>query len=126
MSKQHNYRNYSNPNNNVNPVTPAAEEVEEQVEETIVGENAEEVTEEVVEEPVEETVNQGPEQVIGLVICSKLNVRKLPNPNGQVLCVITEGTEVQIDLDESTVDWYKVCTNAGVSGYCMKKFIAAR
>ena len=124
MSKQHNYRNYSNPNNNVNPVTPAAEEVEEQVEETVVEETVEEVTEEAVEETVEETSEE--DVILGLVTCTKLNVRKLPNPNGQVLCVITEGTEVQIDLDKSTIDWFKVCTNAGVSGYCMKKFIAVR
>lgn len=123
MSKHHNYRNYSNPNNNVNP-TPVVEETEEKVEETVVEETVEEVTEEVVEETVEETSDDS--GVLGLVICAKLNVRKLPNPNGQKLCVITEGTEVQIDLDESTIDWYKVCTNAGVSGYCMKKFIAVR
>lgn len=116
MSKHHNYRNYSNSNNNTEPVTPVVEETEAVV--------TEEVVEEVVEESVEETVDQEP--VYGTVSCVKLNVRKLPNPNGQVLCVITEGTKVQIDTDESTVDWYKVCTNAGVSGYCMKKFITVK
>ena len=77
----------------------------------------EEVAEPVVEQPA-------PKPVVGVVTgCKRLNVREVPYLDGPVACVITESTEVTIDNAESTDDFYKVCTAAGVEGFCMKKFI---
>lgn len=95
------------------------EPAEEKVEETVVTET--EVKNPVpVEEPVEEVKPN-----TGIVVdCMKLRVRKNPNTYSGVLCEIPADTKVIIDLDKSTVQFYKVTTEAGVEGYCMKKFIA--
>lgn len=55
--------------------------------------------------------------------CKKLNVRKLPNQDAKILIELVEGAEVMIDDKASTALFYKVCTECGIDGYCMKKFI---
>lgn len=66
--------------------------------------------------------------IIGIVTnCLKLNLREKPMPDpNNVIMVISALTEVAIDLDESTDDYYKVCTATGIEGFCMRKFIAIR
>ena len=60
----------------------------------------------------------------GIVVdCARLNVRKKPNADAEVVCVIGRSTEVMVDEENSTRTFYKVCTEAGVEGYCMKQFI---
>ena len=56
--------------------------------------------------------------------CAKLNVREAAKPDAEVICVITRDTELVIDERASTREFYKVCTAAGVEGFCMKRFIA--
>lgn len=65
--------------------------------------------------------------VIGVVTdCAKLRVREKPNTDAEVLAEIKEGSEVMIDKNTSTEDFFAVCTEAGVEGYCMKKFIQTK
>lgn len=65
------------------------------------------------------------EPVIGHVVnCTKLNVRKAPNKNAEILGTIPAGAEVTIDESESTGDFYNVCAASGIEGFCMKRFIA--
>lgn len=60
----------------------------------------------------------------GVVVdCLKLNVRNAPNAKADVVCVINASTNLEIIEDESTDDFYAVCTESGAEGYCMKKFI---
>jgi len=62
---------------------------------------------------------------IGLVTdCNKLNVRERPTVESPVVCEVVSQTELMIDEKESTEEFYKVCTAAGIEGFCMKKFIA--
>lgn len=111
MSK-HNYTNYSNSKPAEAPVTPV-------VTEQPTVDNTAPIEAPVKEEPVE-TV----EEVLGTVVdCKKLRVRKNPNKLAEVLCEIEVGSTVEIDLDASTEDFYKVCTESGVEGYCMKAFV---
>ena len=74
---------------------------------------------------VEETTEpETDDSVIGIVTgCAKLNVREGAAVNAAVLTTIPEGSEVQIDILDSTDEFYKVCTATGVEGFCMKKFI---
>ena len=58
--------------------------------------------------------------------CAKLNVRKEPNASAEVICIISSGAKVVIDEEESSDDFYKICTVSGVEGYCMKKFVTIR
>ena len=61
---------------------------------------------------------------LGKVIdCVKLNVREEPNTKASVVFEIPVGSTVYIDETCSTDDFYKICTEHGVEGYCMKKFI---
>ncbi len=62
---------------------------------------------------------------IGLVSnCKKLNVREKPTVESPVICEIVCRTELMIDEKESTEEFYKVYTAAGIEGFCMRKFIA--
>lgn len=72
-------------------------------------------------EPVVETV-------LGFVSgCEKLNMRKEPNKESDVLIILNKNTEVQVNMTESTTeDFYKVYGPNGVEGYCMKQFISIK
>lgn len=73
-------------------------------------------------EPIETVVEPVP--VIGTVVgCKRLNVRKKSNIDSVVACTVDVGAELIVDVDQSTPDWYKVVTEAGVKGYCMKKYV---
>ena len=62
---------------------------------------------------------------IGHVVgCTRLNVRKTPNIRANVMCEIECGSEVEIDDNDSTLDFYKILTASGVEGYCVKKYIS--
>ncbi len=96
---------------------------------------SEETVAEVFENVIEETINEEPvveepvvvEEVKGYITnCLKLNVRAEADKTAEILCVLEDDAEVIIDLNKSTAEFYKVCTSAGVEGYCMKKFIAVK
>lgn len=64
---------------------------------------------------------------IGIVSnCKKLNVRKNPSKASEVLFVVSEGSEFAIYENESTTEWYKVCTASGREGFCMKQYITIK
>ena len=127
------YKNYNNisstkPAEEVTPeVTPVEAEVKvEEVKEEVKVEEPTPVVEEVKPEPapVVEQPKPQPKPFTGNVTgCAKLNVRKEPNKEAEVVSVINEGSEVVINRIKSTVEFYAVCTAAGIEGYCMKKFI---
>lgn len=76
-----------------------------------------------VTEEIEESIN-AVNTITGIVSdCKKLRVRNYPELDANVICEIDEGAHVAIDNSESTEDFYKVCTETGIDGYCMKKFI---
>lgn len=75
-----------------------------------------EVTPTVAEKPVHGIVTD----------CLRLNVRKEPEIDAEVVTVIPALSKVTVDLDASTETFYKIRTAVGVEGFCMKKFIAIR
>lgn len=76
----------------------------------------------------EVTTGMKPEEpLIGKVSgCKKLNIRKEPNRESDVLDVVLEGSEVMIDESKSTDDFYKVYTESGLEGFCMKQYITVQ
>lgn len=90
---------------------------EDTVEESTV--EREEVSEEIVEEPIE----QPSEKLRGIVRCINLNVRKEPNLDSTKIGCLKTGDEIIIDPSKSTDRWYKVSTDSGLDGYCVKEFI---
>ena len=61
-----------------------------------------------------------------VVNCVKLNVRQNPSLNADILCCLDVNTEVEVDEDKSTNDFYAICTPSGREGFCLKKFIGIR
>ena len=83
-------------------------------------------TETVKDSVIVEQVTDIVEDVIvkGVVTdCGKLNVRREPTSDSKVITTISSGTEVEINNEESTDEFYKICTAVGVEGFCMRKFI---
>lgn len=65
-----------------------------------------------------------PESKEGIVVdCLRLNVRVAPYSDADILTVVDASTHVMIDESESVEDFYKVCTETGAEGYCMKSYI---
>lgn len=61
---------------------------------------------------------------IGLVTdCDKLNIRERPTVESPVVCEVVCQAELVIDEKGSTEQFYKVCTDAGIEGFCMREFI---
>ncbi len=58
--------------------------------------------------------------------CLKLNVRAIPYADGEVLTIVDALSKVSVDMLLSTDDFYKVLTETGVEGFCMKKYIAIK
>ena len=82
----------------------------------------------VVEPEVETVVEETPTPVVEpkaavVTDCIKLNVRKDPSTASEVVCEITAATELMVYENESTEEFYRICTSAGIEGYCMKKFV---
>lgn len=84
------------------------------------------VEEAVIEEPeIEEEVEEPEieEEVVGVVVdCARLNVRKEPSKNAAVAKIINAGARVKI-VDDFEGEFYKVQV-AGITGFCMKEFVA--
>lgn len=81
----------------------------------------------VVEEDVVDELVFDPEpiKVEGEVVdCTQMYVRSEPSIDSEPLGIIKCGTKVEIFEVESTLDFYSVCTETGLEGFCMKKFIA--
>ena len=66
------------------------------------------------------------ENIQGVVSnCKKLNVRKEAQKRADnVLCIVSAGDVLTIEKDRSTNAWFYVTTADGISGYCMKEFVA--
>lgn len=126
MSHNPNYTKYSNFSK---PQEATVVEPEVKVEETVTEETPA-VTEDPVATPDSEAVvsvqetEEDNDEIIGVVAdCAKLNVREEANAEASVLTTLAKGAKVKVDFFESTNDFYKVCTEAGVEGYCMKDYI---
>lgn len=92
------------------------------IEEEAIEEVAEPVEMTEVEEQPAEPIHKEPK--IGMVVdCTSLNVRENPSITANVVCTITNGTTVEVDETESTEEFYKICTEIGEEGYCIKKYI---
>lgn len=138
MSK-HDYTKHSNKNNkyeNKSRIERKFESADEMVEElnnqkhevadvapVVVSEP--EVVAPTIPEDVAPTIPEveAPKNLGKVVGCVKLNVREEPSTKADVVFEITLGSTVFIDEACSTDEFYKICTEHGVEGYCMKKFI---
>ena len=80
-------------------------------------------------ENVNETkeVKQEPVMTIGVVAnCNKLNIRKKPDPEADIVGVVDAGTILTINSAKSTEEFFSVRTKSGMFGFCMKEFVTVR
>ena len=98
--------------------TESVEQVETPIDETPIDETPIET------EPVEQLTESEP--VEGTVGCEKLYVRSDATVDSEPVGVINRDSKVFVYEDESTEEFYKVCTATGLEGYCMKKFISVQ
>lgn len=107
------------------PVEPVIEEEQDFVQEEIVMETPAPEAEPV---PVPEEVPAPKKKlktVKGVVVgCTMLNVREQMNLKATVLCKLPVSSKVKVIADEVHDEWYHVFTDAGVEGFCMKKYIS--
>ena len=121
MSSKH-YTQYSKFSGEESMLTndPELEVKEEIIEEPIEGQTVISEVEPIIPEPVAEPEIRKFGQVSG---CKKLNVRKLPSRDAEIVSELVSGSEVMIDEKASTALFYKICTEHGIDGYCMKDYI---
>ena len=118
MSNKKLYMGYDEKTKSLADVT---EEMEEEI--TEVNES-EEVEEEVTEEVTKEATKEAESTVVGYVSgCLKLNIREEGYPGANVVCVVPEKTALLIEAAESNDEWYKVYTETGMEGFCMKQYV---
>ena len=119
MSK-HNYSQYSNKKNEHNkPRVEATEVPVIDISDMLVTEDTD-----VSATPIEVKMEPKTKPIKGVVAnCAKLNIREKPVIDADVVCVLDCGSEMEIDMSKSTINWFKVCTIVGVEGYCMRKFV---
>ena len=116
--KNQNRRNY-NQYANKEETTPV-EEIEESIDTTETVEENEVVTEE-TEVIEDKTPDEVPKPVYGVVNCSKLNIRRGPSIDTASLCIVEGGSK--LDIEQFNEEWFKVLTEDGIAGYCMREFI---
>lgn len=65
--------------------------------------------------------------VVGVVTdCASLNIRKEPSLDAPVVCEVPALSNLMIDFNKSSDGWVCVCTEAGIEGFCMKKYVAVK
>lgn len=72
------------------------------------------------EQPAEKT------PVFGVVSnCAKLNIRSTPEggDSNNVIGTVDVSVTIEVDLDSSTEDFFKIRTLQGLEGFCMKNYV---
>lgn len=92
----------------------------DQIDEVVMEQPAiEEVAEEVTEDPNTDTF------LYGIVHnCVKLNVRKNPSIDSDVIAVLNEQDRIKVKDVDTLSDWYFIQLPNGEEGFSMKKYIA--
>lgn len=111
---------------NTTNVEESTEEVIENIDEAIVESNDIQDTQNELEIDENNNRNIAQATIIGY---TKLNVRKNPSKDSEVVCIITKDSSVTVNYNESTEDFYKVYVdvdNVPYEGFCMKEFISIK
>lgn len=111
-----NYTNYSKPkiNNRSDAIKkPVAKEVEHEETKTSVAEDAKAPI-------VEKHIKVEPK--FGCVNVGRLNIRKYPSSESEILMVVESGARLSI-IKESNDDWFSIEAENGLKGFCMKQFV---
>lgn len=62
----------------------------------------------------------------GVANCLRLHIFTEPNMESDIVCKVRYLTEVAVDMDNSTEDFYKVYTATGAEGFCRKDLVTLK
>lgn len=132
MSKYNQY--YKQQKSNVNPAKNPEDEIkqdldnssaddEQQSNDVINPEDTQQIPDD--NEPQQNPTPEPPaEPIDGYVTdCIKLNIRKEPSLEADILCEVPVNANLLIAPDTSSEEWYSVVTENGVNGFCMAKYV---
>lgn len=72
----------------------------------------------------EDNIEPPAEPIEGYVTdCIKLNIRKEPSLQADILCEVPVASKLAIDVEHSNDEWFSVVTESGVNGFCMAKYV---
>lgn len=63
---------------------------------------------------------------VGVANCLRLHIFTEPNTESDIVCKVRYLTEVAVDLENSTDDFYKIYTVTGAEGFCKKDLITIK
>lgn len=66
------------------------------------------------------------ETLTGVTNVLRTHIHSEPDTNSEIVCKVRYLTEVLIDLDSSTTDFYKVYTAMGSEGFCRKDLVTIK
>ena len=66
------------------------------------------------------------DMLIGVVNCLRLHIHSEPSTDSEIVCKVRYPTEVVVDSDNSTEDFYKVYTAIGAEGFCEKELVTIK
>ena len=66
------------------------------------------------------------EMLTGVANCLRLHIHTEPDLNSEIVCKVRYLTEVMIDPDNSTKDFYKIYTAMGTEGFCQKDLLTIK
>lgn len=62
----------------------------------------------------------------GIANCLRLHIFSEPNLESEIVCKVRYLTEIEIDLENSAEDFYKVYTAIGAEGFCQKEMVTIK
>jgi len=62
----------------------------------------------------------------GVVTCLRLHIHTEPDLESEIVCKVRYLTEVEIDLENSTDEFYKISVAIGAEGYSQKEYITIK
>lgn len=63
---------------------------------------------------------------VGIANCLRLHIHSEPTLDSEIVCKVRYLTEVRIDSNNSTEDFYKIYTAIGAEGFCQKDLITIK
>jgi hypothetical protein len=63
---------------------------------------------------------------IGVANCLRIHIFTEPNAESDIVCKVRYLTELAVDIENSTTDFYKVYTVNGAEGYCRKDLVTIK
>lgn len=71
------------------------------------------------------TMDNGECKIFKGIIAGCVNTEILyePKPYSEIKCLVNSLTDIIVDIDKSTEEYYFICTSSGIEGFCHRKYV---